>query len=82
MMPRKIQVLDSFQITHKGEPITILVTESFSDSEITKTIQSNIGQHTEFQIEYLTQCFSERSNGVIVFWGDEDFTQITEFDFI
>lgn len=82
MMPHKIQVLDSFQITHKGEPITILVTESFSDSEITKTIQSNIGQHTEFQIGYLTQCFLERSNGVIGFWGDEDFTQITEFDFI
>lgn len=82
MMLRKIQVLDSFQITHKGEPITILVTESFSDSEITKTIHSNVGQHTRFRIEHLTQCFSEQSNGAIGFFGDEDFSQITEFEFI
>lgn len=81
-MSRKIQVLDSFQITHKGELVTILVTEPFSDSKITKAIRSNIGQHTEFQIEHLTRCFSERTNGVIGFWGDEDFTQIKEFEFI
>ena len=82
VVSRKIQVLDFFQITHKGERVTILVAEPFSDSEITKTIRSNIGQHTEFQIEHLTQCFSENTNGVIGFFGDEDFSQITEFEFV
>ena len=82
VVSRKIQVFDFFKITHKGEWVTILVTEPFSDSEITKTIRSNIGQHTEFQIEHLTQCFSDRSNGVIGFFGAEVFSQITEFEFV
>lgn len=82
MVSQKIQVRDFFQITHKGECVTIFVTEPFSDSEITKTIRSNIGQHTRFQIEHLTQCFSENSNGVIGFFGDEDYSQITEFEFV
>ena len=81
-MPRKIQVYDSFQITHNGECVTVLITEPFSESAITKTIHSNVGQHTRFRIEHLTQCFSEQSNGAIGFFGDEDFSQITEFEFI
>lgn len=81
-MTKKIHVLDSFQISHKGNCVTILVTEPFSESEITKTIQSNIGQHTEFQIERVTQCFSDRKSGFIGFFGTEDFSQITEIEFI
>ena len=81
-MSKAIRVLESFQIPNNNHQITILVTALFSDAEITSTIQSNIGVHTEFQVEQMTHCFSEPECRIVGFWGDADCSSITEFRFI
>ena len=82
VMEKSIRVLESFQIPHNNHPITILVTDLFSDIEITPTIQSNIGIHTDFQVEHMTHCFSKPKSRFIGFFGEEDYSKITEFRFI
>lgn len=81
-MEQTIRVLESFLIPHNNQKITILVTDLFSDAEITSTIKSNIGVHTEFRVEHMTHCFSEPKTRFIGFFGAEDYSQITEFRFI
>ena len=81
-MAEIIRVLESFQIPHNNHIITILVTALINDTEITSTIQSNVGLHTDFQVEHMTHCFSEPKSRFIGFFGNEDYSKITEFRFI
>ena len=81
-MSKAIRVLESFHIPYNNNQITILVTDLFCDAEITSTIQSNIGIHTDFQVEHMTHCFSEPKSRFIGFFGAEDYSKITTFRFI
>lgn len=81
-MSKAIRVLESFQVPHNNSQITILVTDLFCDAEITSTIQSNIGIHTEFQVEHMTHCFSKPKSRFIGFFEEADYSKITEFKFI
>ncbi len=81
-MGQTIRVLDLFHIPHNNQHVTILVTGLFQDEEITATIQSNIGIHTDFKVEHMTHCFSEPKSRFIGFFGKEDYSKITEFKFI
>ena len=81
-MAEIIRVLESFQIPYNNHTITISVTALFNDTEITSTIQSNVGLHTDFQVEHMTHCFSEPKSRFIGFFGNEDYSKITEFRFI
>lgn len=81
-MGKTIRVLESFHIPYNNQKLTILVTDLFPDNEITSTIKSNIGIHTDFQVEHMTHCFSEPKSRLIGFFGNEDYSKITEFRFI
>ena len=81
-MGQTIRVFESFYIPHNNHKLTILVTDLFQDHEISSTIQSNIGVHTDFQVEQMTHCFSEPKSRLIGFFGNEDYSKITEFKFI
>ena len=81
-MGQKIHVFSSFRIPYKSQQITILETGLFQDNEITSTIQSNVGIHTDFQVEQMTHCFSEPKSRFIGFFGKEDYSSITEFEFV
>lgn len=81
-MNTPIRVLSSFVISYQNKQVTILETDLFCDDEITATIQSNIGKHTDFQVEYMTHCFSALKSRFIGFLGEEDYSKITEFEFV
>lgn len=81
-MSQTIRVLELFHIPHNNQKITILVTELFPDNEITPTIKSNIGIHTDFQVEHMTHCFSEPKSRFIGFFGEKNYSKITKFRFI
>lgn len=79
---RTLRVLDSFHVPYNNRHITILITDLFQDDEITAIIQSNIGIHTDFNVEHMTHCFSEPKSRLIGFFGKEDYSKITELKFI
>lgn len=81
-MKTPIRVLSSFVISYQNKQVTILETDLFCDDEITATIQSNIGKHTDFQVEYMTHCFSMPNSRFIGFLGEDDYSKITEFEFV
>lgn len=81
-MNTPIRVLSSFVISYQNKQVTILETDLFCDDEITATIQSNIGKHTDFQVEYMTHCFSASKARFVGFLGEEDYSKITEFEFV
>ena len=64
-----------------GNGITVLVCDMFSDEDIKRTLESNIGQHTKFKVEGVKNCFSKPTTGDIVMFGNEDYSRIRTVEF-
>lgn len=74
-----IKVREVFKIN--GEA-TVLVCDLFSDSEIGSVIQSNIGQHVNFEVFPIKACFSQPKTRNILVFGNEDYSKIATIEFV
>ena len=62
--------------------MSVLVCDLFPDEDVTKTIESNIGKHTNFNVEKVMNCFSQATTRTIVMFGDDDYSGINTIKFV
>lgn len=73
-----MRVYDTIKIR---EDITALICGRYKDEEVTETLKSNIGVHTNFQTEVVRDCFCISKTRVLYIMG-EDVSGITKVEFV
>ena len=70
------------EIMRVGNNVKVLVCDMFADEEIKDTLKSNIGSHKRFEVEKPKYCFSNPVTRNIVLFGDDDYSNINNVQFI
>lgn len=78
MVCNMIEVKEIFKVGKN----TVLVCTLFDDEEITDTIESNIGRHTQFSVETPKACFSTPTTRNIVLFGNGNYDAIKSIWFV
>lgn len=73
-----MRVYDTLKIRND---VTALICDRYKDEEITSTIKSNLGIHTNIQSEVVRDCFCVAKTRILYVIG-EDVSGITEVEFV
>lgn len=61
---------------------TVLICSYFSNNEIKRTIRSDRGEYTNFEVMESKECFSKPDSRMVVFFGNEDLSGVDKFEFV
>lgn len=73
-----ISVKEVFEL---NSDTTVLVCDFFEDDKITGMIQSNIGNHKNFEVLPIRECFSKARTRNVVVRGEGDLRNVKSIQF-